>query len=105
MDVLAADLARIAVYRYYAPSLSERQIGFEMRLPGGLYVLRARPPFAGPLERGDVILQVEGEPAVGPQVLQRALATARGEPLHLRVARGAARLEIEVPGSAGSRRP
>jgi hypothetical protein len=99
MDALEADMAKIAVYRYYAPSLSERQIGREMRLPGGLYVLRARPPFAGPLEHGDVILQVEGEPAIGPQVLQRALATPRDGPLRLRVARGPARLEVEVPAA------
>ena len=101
LDALEADMAKIAVYRYYAPSLSERQIGYEMRLPGGLYVLRVRPPFAGPLEHGDVILQVEGEPAIGPQVLQRALAAPRDGPLHLRVARGPARLEVDVPGPAG----
>jgi hypothetical protein len=105
MDALEADMAKIAVYRYYAPSLSERQIGFEMRLPGGLYVLRARTPFAGPLEHGDVILQVEGEPAVGPQVLQRALAAPRDGPLRLRVARGPARLEVEVPVAAIHRQP
>jgi hypothetical protein len=101
MDAVEADMAKIAVYRYYAPSLSERQIGREMRLPGGLYVQRARPPFAGPLEHGDVILQVEGEPAIGPQVLQRALAAPRDGPLRLRVARGPARLEVEVPAAVG----
>ena len=99
MDALEADMARIAVYRYYAPALSERQIAREMRLPGGLYVLRARPPFAGPLEHGDVLLQVEGEPAVGPQVLQRALSVPRQGPLRLRLARGPARLEVEVPAA------
>jgi hypothetical protein len=101
MDSLEADMAKIAVYRYYAPSLSVRQLGYELRLPGGLYVQRARPPFAGPLEHGDVILQVGGEPAIGPQVLQRALAAPRDVPLRLRVARGPARLEVEVPAAAG----
>jgi hypothetical protein len=105
MEALEADMARSAVYRYYAPSLSDRQIGQEMRLPGGLYVLRARPPFAGQLEHGDVILQVEGEHAVGPQVLQRALAAPRDGPLHLRIARGPARLEVEVPAMAVPQRP
>jgi hypothetical protein len=69
MDPLDAELFRQQRLRFANPALETPLLDRMMRLPAGLYVLSA--PEGGKLAPGDVILQLEGEPAL-PQVLARA---------------------------------
>jgi hypothetical protein len=98
-DPLVAEVERLAVYRYFARGAPPERLGRDLRLPGGLYVERALGPFEGQLREGDVVVAVDGEPAAGPQILQRALARRRDGPLLLEVRRGAARIEVTVPAT------
>jgi hypothetical protein len=96
-DPLAAEVERLALYRYFAPEAPPERLARDLRLPGGLYLERASGPFEGRLREGDVVVAVDGEAAAGPQVLERALALRRDGPLRLEVRRGAERLELEIP--------
>ncbi len=69
MDPLDAELLRQQRLRFANPLLETAQLDRMMRLPAGLYVLSA--PEGGKLAPGDVILELEGQPAL-PQVLARA---------------------------------
>lgn len=68
MEPLDAELLRQQRLRFANPSVELPILDRLSRLPAGLYVLSA--PEAGPLAPGDVILQIEGQPAL-PQVLAR----------------------------------
>jgi hypothetical protein len=65
-----------------------------MKLPGGLLVTGTDG--TGPLAPGDVVVLAGGEPVVGPQVVQRALALSGGRPVPLVVARGEERVELSI---------
>lgn len=69
MDPLDAEVLRQQRLRFANPALETPVLDRMVRLPAGLYVLSA--PEAGKLAPGDVILQVDGQPAL-PQVLARA---------------------------------
>jgi hypothetical protein len=68
MDPLDAELLRQQRLRFANPALETALLDRMIRLPAGLYVLSA--PEGGKLAPGDVIVQVEGQPAL-PQVLAR----------------------------------
>ncbi|MDY7229784.1 hypothetical protein [Hyalangium rubrum] len=68
MDPLDAELLRQQRLRFANPTLEPAVLDRMIRFPAGLYVLSVPPE--GALTPGDVILQVEGEPAL-PQVLAR----------------------------------
>jgi hypothetical protein len=69
MDPLDAELLRQQRLRFANPALETALLDRMIRLPAGLYVLAA--PEGGKLSPGDVILQLDGQPAL-PQVLERA---------------------------------
>jgi hypothetical protein len=69
MDPLDAEVLRQQRLRFANPSLGTKVLDRLTRLPAGLYVLSA--PAGGKLAPGDLILQLEGQPAL-PQVLARA---------------------------------
>ncbi|WP_224246287.1 hypothetical protein [Hyalangium gracile] len=69
MDPLDAEVLRQQRLRFANPALETSLLDRMVRLPAGLYVLSA--PEGGKLAPGDVILQLEGQPAL-PQVLARA---------------------------------
>ncbi|BDG02472.1 PDZ domain-containing protein [Anaeromyxobacter oryzae] len=94
-DPVEADVARLAVFRYFDPDVDGRALARRMRLPGGLLVVDGGA-WAPPLREGDVIVAVDGRAAAGPHVLQRAVALARGGPVELTVARGAVRVPVTV---------
>jgi hypothetical protein len=95
MDPVLADLERVNLYRYFDPEATPHALHDRMRLPGGLLVESARGEAEGLLLPGDVVTAVNGQPVVGPQVLQRAAQLRPGR-LELRVARGASRLDVPV---------
>jgi hypothetical protein len=95
-DPAEADLARLAVHRYFDRESADADVSRRMRLPGGLLVEETAD--WPQLRRGDVIVEIDGRPAYGPQVLQRAVVLAKGGPLELTVGRGSARLPITVAG-------
>jgi hypothetical protein len=68
MDPLDAELLRQQRLRFANPALETAVLDRLMRLPAGLYVLSA--PEGGKLAAGDVVLQLDGHPAL-PQVLAR----------------------------------
>lgn len=68
MDPLDAELLRQQRLRFANPALELPTLDRMARLPAGLYVLSA--PETGALAPGDVILQIEGQPAL-PQGLAR----------------------------------
>src|SRR5207302_1273155 len=65
LDALDADSMKLAVYRYYAPDNSDGRLNRDLKMPGGLYVERARGAATPILRRGDVILAAAGEAATG----------------------------------------
>lgn len=95
-DPLDADLLRLSVYRAADPVSPDAELARLMRLPGGLLVDGAEPPWAPTLRPGDVILTAGGEPAGGRHVLQRVVALSRSGAIELLVARGEARLPLTV---------
>ncbi|MBK9519060.1 MAG: hypothetical protein IPO09_17275 [Anaeromyxobacter sp.] len=95
-DPLDADLQRLAVYRMTDPVTPDAQLARLMRLPGGLLVEAARPPWSPALQPGDVIVSAAGEAAGGRHVLQRVVALSRSGAVELVVARGAARVPVTV---------
>lgn len=68
MEPLDAELLRQQRLRFANPDVELAVLERMSRLPAGLYVLSA--PEAGLLAPGDVILQIDGQPAL-PQVLAR----------------------------------
>jgi len=94
-DPLEADLARLGAYRFVDPGADDATLAKRLRLPGGLLVERAEGPFAA-LRAGDVITAVNGEPAAGRHVLQRAVALSRTGALDLSVVRDGARRSVTV---------
>jgi hypothetical protein len=98
MDLLEADAAKLAIYRYWEPEADDGRLSRDAKMPGGLYVERARGAAESVLRRGDVILNVGTARAdQGPQVLDRAVQLAKkGEKIVLRVARGLERHELSL---------
>jgi hypothetical protein len=68
MDPLDAEVLRQQRLRFANPALEPPKLDRMTRLPAGLYVLSA--PEAGSLAPGDLLLEIEGQPAL-PQVLAR----------------------------------
>jgi hypothetical protein len=83
MDPLDAEVLRQQRLRFANPALETAVLDRMLRLPAGLYVLSA--PEGGKLAPGDVILQLEGQPAL-PQGLARARLAP--SPLPAQVRRG-----------------
>jgi len=96
MDPLQANVERLSVYQYFDPEATPRLLHDELRLPGGLYVRDVHGDLRNYLQKGDVITFVNGETVLGPHVLQRALNLSKDQLLQIKVARGAARLELKV---------
>jgi hypothetical protein len=85
MDPLDAEVLRQQRLRFANPALEPPLLDQMARLPAGLYVLSA--PEAGKLAPGDVILQIEGEPAL-PQGLARARLAPVPVPVQVQRAAG-----------------
>jgi hypothetical protein len=68
MDPLDAELLRQQRLRFANPGVETPLLDRMARLPAGLYVLSS--PKAGKVTSGDVLLQIDGRPAL-PQVLAR----------------------------------
>jgi len=103
MDALEAEVARLSVYRYIAPELPRSRMAQDLRLPGGLYVREVMGKLQDYLKEGDVICLVNGQPALGPHVLQRVLNMPQGSAVMFRVARDAGRIEVTVPWTWGAK--
>jgi hypothetical protein len=68
MDPVELELLTQSRIRFANPGISEAEVPKLAKMPGGLYVLSAEPP--SQLARGDLIVRLDGEPAL-PQLLQR----------------------------------
>ncbi len=95
-DPLDVDLLRLSVYRAADPVTPDAELARLMRLPGGLLVDAAEPPWSPALRPGDVILTAGGEAAGGRHVLQRAVALSHDGVVELVVARGEARVPLTI---------
>jgi hypothetical protein len=98
MDLLEQDLAMEARLRFFLPDADNATLASLKRLPPGLLVTRVGPEALGAgLGAGDLVTEIQGEPAL-PQTLQRALRAARaGTPLTLRVRRSTGFAELALP--------
>jgi hypothetical protein len=85
MDPLDAELLRQQRLRFANPALETAQLDRMSRLPAGLYVLSV--PEGGKLTPGDVILDLDGQPAL-PQVLARTRLAPTPVQAHVRHASG-----------------
>ena len=90
MDAIAAELFVQNRARYLAPFLSDAEVPKVVKLPIGLYVASA--PAAAKVQPGDLILQIDGQPAL-PQRLARLRFSQ--VPIQVRV-RKASGEEVEV---------
>jgi hypothetical protein len=88
MDPLDAELLRDGRARFANPGLTEPELARLRRVQAGLWVREAAAGM--PLTRGDVVLEVEDEPAL-PQTYARA--RLRGVPFQLKVRRADGRSE------------
>ncbi len=96
MDALEQDVAAEARLRFFYPKLDDRDLARLKRSPAGLFVTRVSPALRDQLAEGDVVVEVNGEPAL-PQALQRALrATPRGQALKLKVRRRGAFADVAL---------
>jgi hypothetical protein len=93
-DPIEASLARLSVLRYFDRESGDAELARRARLPGGLLV-QAGGAWAPPLREGDLVLAVDGKPAAGPHVLQRAVNLSRG-PIALAVLRDGRPLPVTV---------
>ena len=95
-DLVTKEAARLAAYKFFLGGQDDHTIGAMLRLPGGLWITDSERPGDG-LRRGDVILEVAGEPAT-PQVLHRHLrAVAHGAKIRLDLRRGPDRVSLQFP--------
>jgi hypothetical protein len=102
LDVLERDVAKLDAYRSVDPKVDlQRQRKYD-RHPHGLLVTFVRPEvLASGIKPGDFILEVDDEPAVGPQVLWRRLyLTAPGGSLRLKLVRGDDTVAASLPADA-----
>ncbi len=107
LDVLLAQLgpvdreaARLDRLLYFDPLTPPTRGELFAKLPQGLFVDRVRSPAAraAGVRPGDLLVEIEGEPAAGPQTLLRWLSTKRpGEKLSLVVLRDGARQSLAFP--------
>jgi len=96
MDPLEQDIATETRLRFFFPKLDDRQLARLKRVPAGLYVTEVSQAHGIPLAPGDLVLEVNGEPAL-PQALQRALrATPSGRPLQLKVQRNSETSDVAL---------
>lgn len=91
-DALQAELWMYARARFLAPWLPEAEATALARTPSGLLVVGA--PASAPVQPGDLILSVDGAPAL-PQVLARRRLA--GAPVPVRVGRAGAERETAIP--------
>jgi len=97
LDPLEQDVATEARLRFFFPKLDDRQLARLKGLPSGLLVTDVSGAAGEQLAQGDLVVQVNGEPAL-PQALQRALrATPAGAPIRLRVRRGTGLTDVALP--------
>ncbi len=97
LDALEQDVALESRMRFFLPDEDPALVGRLKRMPGGLYVTRVGAASAAGLLPGDLIVSVNGEPAL-PQVLDRALRQALpGQPLALKVRRSSGLLDVVLP--------
>lgn len=96
MDALEQDVATEARMRFFYPKLDDRSLTRLKRSPAGLLVTQVASDVGAQLAEGDVVVEVNGEPA-SPQALQRALrSTPRGQPLKLKVRRRGAVADVAL---------
>ncbi len=97
MDVLDQLVAKTDRYHALDPAADDARVQFYDDHPPGLYVSEPGPVAKGAgLQAGDLILTVDGEPAVGAHVLTRRVL-AGGPTLKLTVARTDGNAEIALP--------
>lgn len=97
VDPLEQELLIDARLRFFHPNLDDATAGRLKRLPGGLYITEVGPSAQGVLQPGDLIVEIEGEPAL-PQVLHRAMRRASPDrPVPMKVRRNATIEEIALP--------
>jgi len=99
LDVLEQDIVTEARMQFFLPEVEAGLMGTLKRLPGGLYVTSVGTASRSGLLSGDMVVEVDGEPAL-PQVLQRALrrvASGTKVPLKVRRPAGLVDVALEVP--------
>ncbi|MHB1843749.1 MAG: PDZ domain-containing protein [Deltaproteobacteria bacterium] len=97
VDREAALLDRIL---YFEPSAPPARAGLFSRLPQGLYVDHVRSPAAkaSGIRAGDLIVEIEGEPAAGEQTLRRWMTiNGAGQSVRVVVLRDGARKTLALP--------
>jgi hypothetical protein len=92
LDPLAAELWRQNQARFLNPELPESEAAAVAAAAEGLWVTAA--PDGASLRRGDLIVEVDGQPASRERLLRAPL---RLTPVPGRVQRGAARLDVSIP--------
>lgn len=97
LDLLDRDVARLERYHALDPEATNRRCNVYDAQPYGLYIVHAEAPAAAAgLRDGDLVTAVDGEPALGPQVVARRLR-ADGAAMKLTVARGKDTAEVLAP--------
>jgi hypothetical protein len=100
MDPLLRESALLDRVFYLYPDATPAEANALAQLPTGLLVGKVRSEEAtkSGLRTGDLITEVEGEPAVGPQTLHRWLALRpEGSKLRLAILRGPDRVNLVLP--------
>ncbi|MBI5547406.1 MAG: PDZ domain-containing protein [Deltaproteobacteria bacterium] len=96
LDILEQDVALEARLRFFLPHAEPSLLSRLRRLPGGLYVTTVFAAGSSGLQAGDLILSINGEPAL-PQTLQRALRSSLpGQQLALRVRRSTGLTDLSL---------
>jgi hypothetical protein len=102
LDVLDQDVAKLDAYRSVDPKVDVARRRKYDRHPHGLLVTFVRPELLTTgIKPGDFILEIDDEPAVGPQVLWRRLYLAPpGGSMRLKIMRGDDAVAVSMPADA-----
>ena len=92
LDPLAAELWVQNRARFLTPSLSGREVLMVAKARPGLWVRVA--PSGASVQRGDVVIEVDGEPPLRQVLARRRL---RGTPVPVRINRGAVEIDASIP--------
>lgn len=92
LDPLAAELWLQNRARFLTPTLSEREILMVAKARPGLWVLVA--PRGASVRRGDVVIEVDGEPPLRQVLARRRL---QGTPVPVRIDRGTVEIDAVIP--------
>ena len=96
LDALEQDVALESRLRFFLAETDAATVTRLLHMPGGLYVTTVGAAGASGLAPGDLIVSVNGEPAL-PQALQRALRAALpGQPIPLRVRRSSGLADLAL---------